>query len=114
MKYLMALLLALLVPTAAVAKGECKAEKEKFCKDVVAAKGKIGPCLKQHAAELSEACKTRLEAGKKKSTEGSAKMGKEEGTHTEPGHGTPPESDTSKVDQPERRNTTTGNETPKQ
>jgi hypothetical protein len=41
-------------------------------------------------------------------------MGKEEGTHTEPGHGAPPESDTSKVDQPERRNPTTGNETPKQ
>ena len=32
--------------------------------------------------------------------------------HTEPGHGAPPESDTSKVDQPERRNPTTGNETP--
>ena len=41
-------------------------------------------------------------------------MGKEEGTHTEPGHGILPESDTSKIDQPERRNPTTGNETPKQ
>ena len=114
MKYLMALLLALLVPTAAVAKGECKAEKEKFCKDVVAAKGRLALASNSMQLNLSEACKTRLEAGKKKSTEGSAKMGKEEGTHTEPGHGAPPESDTSKVDQPERRNTTTGNETPKQ
>ena len=40
-------------------------------------------------------------------------MGKEEGTHAEPGHGAPPESDTSKLDQPERRNPTTSNEPPK-
>jgi hypothetical protein len=103
MRYLMVMIIALLVPAAAMAKGECKADKEKFCKDVVAAKGKIGPCLKKHTAELSEACKTRLEAGKQKSTEGSAKIGKEEGTHTEPGHGTPPESDTKKIDQPRVR-----------
>ena len=58
--------------------------------------------------------KAKREARAKKNTEELAKMGKEEGTHTEPGHGAPPESDTSKVDQPERRNPTTGNETPKQ
>jgi len=112
MKYLVALLLALSVPTAAIAK-ECKEDKQKFCKDVE--KGDIAACLNQHMADLSEACKTTLEAkAKKKNAEGSAKMGKEEGTQTEPGHGAPPESDTSKVDQPERRNPTTGNETPKQ
>ncbi len=35
---------------------------------------------------------------------GSAKMGTEEGTHTGADQGTTPESDTSKVEQPERRN----------
>ena len=48
MKYLVALLLALLVPTAAIAKGECKQDRQKFCKDVVEAKGDIGACLNQH------------------------------------------------------------------
>jgi hypothetical protein len=114
MRYLMVMIIALLVPAAAMAKGECKADKEKFCKDVIAAKGKIGPCLKKHTAELSEACKTRLEAGKQKSTEGSAKVDKEKDAHTEPGHGTPSESDTKKIDQPEGQSPATGQETPKQ
>ena len=39
----------------------------------------------------------------------SAKMGKEEGTHTGANQGAKPENDTDKVDQPERRNSTTGN-----
>ena len=43
-------------------------------------------------------------------TEDSAKMGKEEGTHTGPNLGATPENDTKKVDQPERRNPTTGGE----
>jgi hypothetical protein len=42
------------------------------------------------------------------SGEDSAKMGKEEGTHTGPNQGVTPENDTQKVDQPERRNPTTG------
>jgi len=72
MKYLVALLLALLVPTAAIAKGECKQDRQKFCKDVVEAKGDTGACLNQHMADLSEACKTMLEAKpKKKNAEGS-------------------------------------------
>ncbi len=37
----------------------------------------------------------------------SAKMGKEEGTHTGTDQGTTPESDTKKVEQPERRNVPT-------
>ena len=115
MKYLMALFITLLVPTAAVAKGECKEDRQKFCKDVIEAKGDVGACLNQHMTELSEACKTQLEAkAKEKNAEDSAKMGKEEGTHSEPGHGAPPESDTSKIDQPARRNPTTGDETPRQ
>ena len=31
MKYLMALIVALLVPTAAMAEGECQADRQKFC-----------------------------------------------------------------------------------
>ena len=45
MKFLMALMIALLVPTAALAKGECKADKHKFCKHVIKAKGDVGACL---------------------------------------------------------------------
>ena len=111
MKHLMVVLVALLVPTVAMAKGECKAEKEKFCKDAA----HVGLCLDQHASELSDACKAALaaRANAKKNTEGSAKMGKEEGTHTGPNQGATPESDTSKIDQPERRNVPS-NETPKE
>ncbi len=38
----------------------------------------------------------------------SAKMGKDEGTHTGPDQGSAPENDTSKIDQPARRSPTTG------
>ena len=55
MRYLMVAIIALLVPTAVLAKGECKEDKQKFCKDVAEAKGDIGACLNQHMAELSEA-----------------------------------------------------------
>jgi hypothetical protein len=62
MKQLLALtMIALLVPTAAaMAKGACKDDKEKFCKDVIAGGGKPGPCLKEHINELSPACKEKL------------------------------------------------------
>ena len=113
MKYLMVVVLTVLVPTAAVAKGECKEDRQKFCKEVIEAKGDVGACLDQHMAELSEACKTQLEAkAKEKNAEESAKMGKEEGTHTEPGHGSTPESDTSKIDQPARKNVPSNEATP--
>ena len=112
MRQLVALMIALLVPGAAMAKADCAEDKEKFCKEVVEANGKVGACLKEHKAELSESCKARLEAkakdkegnAKEKNAEDSAKMGKSEGTQTEPHPGSPPESDTSKVDQPERGN----------
>jgi hypothetical protein len=41
--------------------------------------------------------------------EDSAKMGKEEGTHEGANLGATPENDTAKIDQPARRNPTTGN-----
>jgi hypothetical protein len=66
MKYQMALMIALLVPTAAMAKDECKEEKQKFCKEVVGGKpGELSACMKQHEAELSEACKAQRAASAK-------------------------------------------------
>lgn len=44
----------------AFGKGPCADDKLKFCKDV--ARSGIKDCLRQHAAELSEACKVKLEA----------------------------------------------------
>ena len=110
MRHLVALMIVLLVPAEAMAKADCAEDKEKFCKEVIAAKGKVGACLKEHKAELSESCKAKLEAktkdkeakAKEKNAEDSANMSKGEGTGPNPG--SPPESDTSKVDQPERGN----------
>ena len=72
MKYVMVAIIALLVPTAAMAKGECKEDKQKFCKDVIKAKGDVGDCMDQHAADLSNACKAAREA-KAKDKEAKAK-----------------------------------------
>ena len=72
MKYVMVAIIALLVPTAAMAKGECKADKQKFCKDVIEAKGDVGGCMDQHATDLSDACKAAREA-KAKDKEAKAK-----------------------------------------
>ncbi len=46
--------------------------------------------------------------GTEESTEDSAKMGEEEGTHTGSAMGATGENDTDKIDQPERGNPTTG------
>jgi hypothetical protein len=51
------------------------------------------------------------DAGQTEETaEDSAKMGKEEGTHQGAQLGATPENDTDKIDQPERRNPTTGDD----
>src|SRR6476620_7253281 len=99
MKHLVVVIIALLVPATAMAKGECKEDVLKFCKDAE----HIAACLDEHKAELSEACKAKREAEQKKNEE-SAKMGKEEGTHTGTSQGATPENDTQKIDQPARRN----------
>ena len=39
------------------AKEACKADKEKFCKDVEPGEGRVAKCMKEHEAELSEGCK---------------------------------------------------------
>ena len=69
-------IIALLIPVTAMAAGECKQDKHKFCRGAAY----IGACLDKHMSELSEACKAKREAmaAAKKNKE-SAKMGKEEG-----------------------------------
>jgi hypothetical protein len=39
--------------------GPCKADIEKFCKDVKKGEGRIIKCLKEHQSELSPECKAR-------------------------------------------------------
>lgn len=48
-------------PRIALAKGECKADVEKFCKDVPHGKGNIRQCLKQNQDRLSQTCQAKLE-----------------------------------------------------
>jgi len=46
--------------------GACKADYEKFCKDVKPGQGRIAQCMKQHEGEISLACKEQLEAEKER------------------------------------------------
>jgi hypothetical protein len=97
--------MALLIPTAAMAKGECKEDKKKFCEGLE--KKELQACMEKHAAELSAACKSSREErakarearGKQKKAAGAAKEG---GARTEPSADTPPEGNASKPNQPEQ------------
>ena len=60
MKHLMVLIIAILVPAAAMTDGGCRDDVQKFCKDVGEAKRAVVAYLQQHMAELSEECKTKL------------------------------------------------------
>jgi len=51
MKHLMVVIMALLIPAAAMAQ-QCKDDREKLCKGIVDEKDVIA-CLKQHEGELS-------------------------------------------------------------
>jgi len=44
--------------------GACKADRQKFCKDVPSGGGAVHKCLEEHKAELSPACKTQMEKPK--------------------------------------------------
>jgi len=62
MRHLIVVLAALLIPTATMAEGPCKNDVQKFCKDATTPEGSPPrACLDQHKAELSEACKAKLE-----------------------------------------------------
>jgi hypothetical protein len=47
-------------------RGVCKADVEQFCKDVKPGQGRIWSCLKSHDAELSQACKDRMDQMREK------------------------------------------------
>jgi hypothetical protein len=79
MKFGAVLIIALLMPVAAMAKGECDADKEKFCQGIEA-KEELRACIQQHLGEMSEACKSKMEAKAKKRNE---KAGEGEGTRQE-------------------------------
>ncbi|MBK9293410.1 MAG: hypothetical protein IPM57_03045 [Oligoflexia bacterium] len=46
--------------------GPCKADAEKFCKDVKPGGGKMRDCLREHKDELSSECKARHSMMKEK------------------------------------------------
>jgi hypothetical protein len=100
MRYLLMLVIALLIPSAVLAKGECREDKHKFCKGMD--KTELKACFKEHEGELSETCKASREAkakakqAKKKAREEPAKGGKEQGPQTEQGR-SQPEGDSSKT-----------------
>jgi Cysteine rich repeat len=66
MKYLMVGIIAFLIPAAGMAEGPCVDDVQKFCPGLYDGGGALLDCLKQHEAELSEACKTKVEALSKK------------------------------------------------
>jgi hypothetical protein len=62
MKQLIVVLVALLIPTATMAKGPCEDDVQKFCPNLSEGGRDLLGCLKKHEAELSEACKAKAEA----------------------------------------------------
>ncbi len=50
-------------PAAAQPRGACRADIEKFCKDVKPGGSRIRDCLKSHEAELSAECRSHIQAG---------------------------------------------------
>ncbi|HUI24682.1 MAG TPA: hypothetical protein VL403_01260 [Candidatus Kryptonia bacterium] len=61
----MALLAALIAPaipaSAASHDGPCAADAQKLCPGVPAGGGRIKKCLREHQADLSDACKARIQ-----------------------------------------------------
>ena len=50
-------------------KGPCKADIEKFCKDIKAGGGRIWACLKSNANRLSQECANHMATAREKSRE---------------------------------------------
>ena len=74
MSVLLAAVLAAGAAPAHADKGACKADVEKFCKDVEPGKGRIIKCLKEHDKDLSEGCKAKGAKAKERFKEGVEKM----------------------------------------
>ena len=54
------------MPARAFTEGACKDDVKKLCGDVKPGGGDIHECLKQHEADLSQACKDNIAEGKQK------------------------------------------------
>ena len=89
MKYLLTLLIVLLIPTAALAKGECKEERKKFCAGMV--KPQLWRCLSKHEAELGTPCKTKIEAAKAKEERAAAPRAAPGANYSSPSTDTQPQ-----------------------
>ena len=57
MKLILSLISVTAMAIAANAAHPCKADMDKFCKDVKPGGGAIAKCMKEHAADLSAECK---------------------------------------------------------
>lgn len=69
-QYLILTIAALMSVTAISAKGECRADREKFCANVIKGNHKgMWQCMKEHEAELSEPCKNHIAEVREKSRE---------------------------------------------
>ena len=69
--------LALAIPASAEkGKGPCAADAAKFCKDVKPGEGRVAACLKEHEAELSQACKDRKALGAEKRGKRGERLGR--------------------------------------
>jgi hypothetical protein len=73
MKHFTVAIIALLIPATALAAGECRQDKLKFCKDAA----HVSRCLDEHKSELS-GCKAKREAR-------NARKNTAESGHTQPG-----------------------------
>jgi hypothetical protein len=62
MRTLVALIVGIVLSVAgpAAAQDACRAEADKFCKDMKPGEGKLLKCLQGHEAEVSDACRARL------------------------------------------------------
>jgi hypothetical protein len=69
-KYLFFTVTAIISVTAISAKGECRADRDKFCAHVIKGNHKgMWQCMKEHENELSEACKNHIAQMREKSRE---------------------------------------------
>ncbi len=67
-KSLLLAVAAVLSVTAISAKGECRADREKFCANVIKGNHKgLWQCMKEHENELSEQCKNHIAQVREKS-----------------------------------------------
>src|SRR5262245_44001408 len=89
MRYLLTLLFVVLIPTAALAQGECHQERKKFCPNNLK-KAELWACLSKHEAELGAPCKAKIKA-KAKGERAKEKAGAPSANYSSPSTDTQPQ-----------------------